>query len=145
MIYRTGSQLIAVVLPAALTYFVVRVCGTRFVSIPCESLSHLTCYLPEQRLKKDLPQAIKYGYVFGVPRANLDYKVPAKAQFQAAAKVCERIFSTCVKETKKSRPMTSQEVDEIMSADINKDGRLNTEVLSDVCPLSSLRFPTSLS
>ena len=38
-------------------------------------------------------QAIKYGFIFGVERPNLEFKMPSKQEFQAAAEVCEQVLN----------------------------------------------------
>ena len=74
-------------------------------------------------------KAVKFGYIFGVSRQTLDYKVPAKADFQKAADIFEKTFAKLSKECKPSRGMTPEEADEFFLADANKDGRLSQEEL----------------
>jgi hypothetical protein len=79
-------------------------------------------------LTRNIPQAVKFGYVCGVHRESLEYKVPTKNDFKKAADIAEQIFAQCVQQNKLSRAMTPAEVDKMFLADVNKDGRLNEEV-----------------
>ena len=74
-------------------------------------------------------KAIKFGFIFGLERPNLDFRMPSKQEFQAAAKVCEQVFTNCVKETTKSNAMTVEQVQSLMDADTNKDGSIDEEEL----------------
>jgi hypothetical protein len=47
-------------------------------------------------------KAVKFGFIFGVHRQTLDYKVPSKAEFQQAADIFEKCFAQMTKDVKAS-------------------------------------------